>query len=311
MRKGSRVIGLWLAALVVAGCATGDRIDIASFEAYHEAVAELGTSAGQALAFEREWAYENYMAALAAGGHERPSDVILQFPADGPFAWALADAPIFVDLRQTEAKLARINDVFERYTALLVTLAGGEADDGERIERLAGRLNENARSAAGAVGLDLDAGQGALFATAAATAAQAWLANRRAGDLAAVLAANQGAVADFAELGAAAAETAAVGIKDAYQDATQRWIARVVEAGVGARAGLVEEQLATNARTIGQLRGLEQIRDGYLALADTHAQLGRGLASGRLPDVQALVERATAIRALYQRLSADRGDEAP
>ncbi len=295
-----------LVLVLGSGCAATSGVDVERFQKYRGAFSELSSSAEAALAFERQWAYDNYMVALKSGGFESPSDVILKFPAeaDDPFGWSLPKAPIFLTLRETEAQLARVNDVFSEYISLLVALAGGDSGDSERIEALATDLNHNSRSAGRALGLDVEAQHAGFFATAAASAAKAYLARKRSEDLRAVLERNQKAVEAFAGLGAEAAELSAIGIKDEYQDATQRWIQRVVDTPPGGRAELVEEQLGLNERTISQLQGLRKLHDGYLALAEAHSALARTVATSSPFSVDGLAEQAREVRDLYNRLKA-------
>lgn len=293
-----------LVAVMTAGCSTTATVDSGPFETYRQAFSELRTGAEDALAFEREWAYENYMNALKAGGPESPADVILEFPAveGNPFAWSMPGRPIFLTLEDSGKKLSRVNDLFSDYTALLVRLAGGESDDAGHIETLAERLNENSRSAGRALGLEVDAEQTAFFATAAAAAARAYLENRRADDLRTVLERNQQAVEAFTRLGAELVELSAIGVKDEYQDAAKAWSKQVVNASSGQRARLVERQLELNRRTISQLGGLRTLRDGYLEVAETHRALARTVGGEARVDVRALADRAREVRDLYQRL---------
>ena len=302
-RLRGRTLAL-VVAIAGAGCATQPAVESERLEQYRQAFSALQASAEEALAFERDWAYENYMRGLQEGGPESPADVILQFPAaDGdPFAWSLPDRPIFQSLDESASALSRVNGLFSDYTSLLVGLAGGDSDDAAGIEALAARLNENSRSAARALGLEVEAEDTALFATAAATAARAYLEHQRAEDLREVLRRNQDAVAAFARLGADMAELSATGVKDEYQDATDAWIQRVIGAPADRRAQLVERQLERNQRTIAQLRGLRMLRDGYLQVAETHAELARALGSEAPVDVQAIAERARDVRELYRRL---------
>lgn len=293
-----------LSGIVLAGCATTAAVDSERFEEYRQAFSALQASAEEALAFEREWAYDNYMRALQAGGHESPADVILEFPSEegDAFAWSLPGRPIFLTLEDSASGLSRVNGLFSDYTALLVGLAGGQSDDAARIEALAEALNENSRSASQALGLEVDAEQTAFFATAAAAAARVYLENRRADDLRTVLEENQQAVDAFARLGAELAELSAIGVKEEYQDATDAWIERVVNAPSSRRAQLVEQQLELNQRTIAQLRGLRALHDGYLEVAGTHADLARTVGSEAPAGIRTIADRAREVQDLYKRL---------
>lgn len=308
----TRFYCLCLTATLLAGCAATAPIDTKQFTAYHDAVESLRKGSETALAFEREWTYRNYVAALSEGGGVNPQNLILDFP-DGPkgtFAWSLASAPVYITIQNSERSLKQVNDVFSNYTQLLLELAGSKSDDAERIKSLGKALNDKSQSVERALGAEPDKKNVAFFSAVAAEAAQAYLNNKRRKSLQTVLRENQAAVDAFARLGADVASISAAGIKSEYQNDTSRWMRRVTAASGAGRVKLVQEQLALNERTIGQLNALQQIHDSYLALAQKHAELASSVATKGKVDFRYLLGEGQRLRDFYRELQAKEGSKA-
>jgi hypothetical protein len=306
LKKTAHLLWVLLFAALAAGCATTATIKTNEFAAYHDAVETLSAGSAEALAYEREWTYRNYLAQFTEGGPASPADLILDFPTGpgAPFASALPDAPQYMAIRDTETRLAELNKLFSDYTVLLMDLAGADAKDADRIKNLGEALNKNSLSAAQALGVHVGAKPVALFSAAATTAAQAYVNHHRRESLQTVLRDNQPAVDAFARLGADAASISAVGIKTEYQNDTKRWVNRYAKAAASKRPKLIEEQLALNERTIAQLDALRKIHDGYLLLARKHAELASSVVTGNAVDLRRLIDNGRELRDLYKRLRA-------
>jgi len=306
LNRACHILSVVLLAAFAAGCATTAPIKTDKFVAYHDAVETLSAGSAEALAYEREWTYRNYLAQFTEGGAASPADLILDFPTGpgAPFASALPDAPQYMTIRDTETRLAELNTLFSDYTLLLMDLTGADAKDADRIRSLGESLNKNSLSAAQALGVQAGAKPVALFSAAATAAAQAYVNHHRRESLQAVLRDNQPAVDAFARLGADAASISAVGIKTEYQNDTKRWVDRYAKAAASKRPKLIEEQLALDERTVAQLDALRKIHDGYLLLARKHAELATSVVTGNAVDLRRLIDNGRQLRDLYKRLRA-------
>lgn len=295
---------LALVAVLASGCAGTGEVPRETLQAHQEDARDLARAVDDHLTRERDRAYEHYMTALASGGSANPANVIMDFPAgDGaPFRWTLPNAPGFVAVDDAARRLERLNQLYIRYTDLLVALAGADADAEGRLDSLARTLHQESGALTQLLPVQPETDDRALFATAAATAARTWLERRRGRDLAAVLDANQAAVDALARVGRQAAENAAIGVQDGYRDRTRRWIRRIGDAPESEHPDLVAEQLDTNDRVIARLDALAAIHEAYTAVARTHAQLANSLTRQREPDLEALAARVRAIGAAYRNL---------
>ena len=295
---------LALVAVLASGCAGTGAVPRETLRTHHEDARDLAGAVDDSLTRERDRAFDQYMTALASGGTANPADVIMDFPAgDGaPFRWTLPNAPGFVAVDDAARRMERLNQLYIRYTDLLVALAGADADAQDRLDNLARTLHRESGSLMQVLPLQPETDDRALFATAAATAARIWLERRRARDLAAVLDANQVAVDALARVGREAAENAAIGVQDGYRDRTRHWVRRVGDAPADEHPDLVAEQLDTNDRVIARLEALAAIHAAYTAIARTHAQLANSLTRQRQPDFQELAARVRAIGAAYRKL---------
>lgn len=306
LKQTSHILAVALFAAFAAGCAATAPVKTEEFAAYHDAVETLSAGSAEALAYERDWTYRNYLTQFSEGGAANPADLILDFPtgSGAPFASALPDAPQYMAIRNTETRLAELNKLFSDYTLLLMDLAGADAKDADRIKNLGEALNKNSLSAAQALGLSVGPKPVALFSAAATAAAQAYVNHHRRDSLQTVLRDNQPAVDAFARLGADAASISAVGIKTEYHNDSKRWVARYTQATASKRPKLIEQQLALNERTIAQLNALREIHDGYLLLARKHAELASSVVTGNDVDLRHLIDNGQQLRDLYRRLRA-------
>jgi len=177
------------------------------FEEYSESFQKMRTGADALMELDYQLARQGFVD-QALRNAMKVDDVSLTIDAKWPHKWQYNNEPLFVKVRKAQKALEHLNSQFAKYTGLLIQISGGEIVDQKRFDKLAADLNKNSKSAvqalsqAGGGKISLAASeQGlALFSAAAATAAKAYIDNKRKEELQKTITENQPVVDLFSKL---------------------------------------------------------------------------------------------------------------
>jgi hypothetical protein len=181
--------------------------------------------------------------------------------------------PLFVDVRELRQGIDALNEAFVQYALYLAKLAGGGAEDAERIAALAKDANANLRSARTALNLDVDNDELALVATIGAEALRKKIEGDRRRFLEETMDFAQPQIEAFAVAGRAAMKLSAGELKEAYlQWADARRLACNQVGGVERRR-IISEVIDRNENIQTLLATLDTIRAGYEQIPEAHREL--------------------------------------
>ena len=234
-------------------------------------------------------------------------ELALQFDDTDPFKYKFKitsekePEPLFIKWQRLDAGLTDLNTTFIEYTRLLATLAGGELINKKDFEKLAADLNGNARSALASLGREVNSSELALFSEAAATAAYAYIGNKRKQYLIDIVTSNQDSVDKFTDFAREIVEVLAFDIRDTYLN-TYRSLLTEWVASSSERKREVADKIYTSSEITGKtLDMLKSMDKTYKSLADTHKKLAAGLESGYF-SVSDLIADIKRLQKLYKDL---------
>lgn len=285
---------LWLMFLtLLPACSAINTVSTIPFEDYQDAVSTLKQESDHALQVAYQHELDQFKADLAGDDVSNVSSIMLQFPPDDPYAWKyLTDEqgtlkPLFLSMADMQQTLASMNSQLLSYTELLVALAGADENTQLDVQAEAQEFKENASSLVGRLNqFNIDASgvgpQGlALFSTAAALSAEAFLENKRKALLVGVLRAGVEPLETFVKKAQEATSITAQGVKDQYQDQIKNAVRASIAAKGEDRIKSLEQLLALNDDSTQQLELLSNIHKSYGALPHSHRRLITAVDQGR------------------------------
>lgn len=274
-------------ALVLAlpACSAINTLNTKPFEDYQNAITTLKQESDQALQAAYQQELDQFKSDLADGDNSRLSSFVIQFPLDEPFAWSYprdnqgSVKPLFISIADMQQTLTYMNSQLLTYAGLLVALAGADERAQFDVQAEAQRFSANASSLMGRLNqFNIDTSrvdsQGlALFSTAAAMAAEAYLENKRSALLVDVLRAGIGPLKTFVETAQEAISVTAQGVKDKYQDQIKAAVREVLDAKGNDRIEYLENLIGQNNELTQQLELLRNIHKSYGAIPASQRQL--------------------------------------
>ncbi len=293
-----------LAALMVVGCATTPP-DPEPFQQFLDATSQVAQSADQAIALEYEQSLAAYENRFKTGEDKDISKLLLAFDPAHVFDANYQDEPVFIAIGEQRRKLGELNRLVTEYAALLVRIVGssGAYDVGEQAKALnqqTGKLITSVKELTGGETSEPLSRLGkvdttALLSTAFAAAAKAYIENKRRKDLVELLNLGQAPMDTYADLGQVIARSAAASLKVHYSN---RFLALVQ-----ADRKDVKGVLALNDSFLKQLKLLKELDGAFQALPQEHARLTAAVAAGADVSFKSLIERAKALKSLYEELA--------
>lgn len=291
-------------ALIVTGCATTPP-NPQPFQDFLEATSQVAQSADQAIALEYEQSLAAYENRFKTGEAEDISKLFLGVDPEHVFDANYEDEPVFIAIGEQRRQLGKLNQLVTEYAALLVRIVGssGAYDVGEQAKALnkeTGKLMANVKELTGGGTSERLSRLGkvdtsALLSTAFATAAKAYIENKRRKDLVELLNLGQPPMDVYADLGQVIARTAAASLKTHYSN---RFLAVVRNNKKDVKA-----VLALNDSFLIQLKLLKELDGAFQTLPQEHARLTAAVAAGADVSFKSLIERAKSLKSLYEELA--------
>jgi hypothetical protein len=291
-------------ALVVTGCATTPP-DPQPFQQFLDATSQVAQSADQAIALEYEQSLAAYENRFRTGEEKDISKLFLAFDPKGVFDVAYNDEPVFIAIGEQRRQLVKLNQLATEYAALLFRIVGssGAYDVAEQAKALnteTGKLMASVKELTGAEASapssrleKVDAT--ALLSTAFATAAKAYIENKRRKDLTELLKLGQPVMDTYGDLGQVIARSASASLKVQYSNQFR--------ALVQTDRKDVKAVLALNDTFLKQLKLLRELDGAFQALPQEHARLTAAVAASAEVSFRSLIERAKVLKALYEELA--------
>jgi len=303
----SRVL-LCTLVLMLTACAVVEPLDTQPFLDYQSAVSGLKDSSDQAIEAVYQEEFDRFKATIESGETGDVRQLMLDFPPDSSFGWSYPgsnDQPIFISIANMRETLAAMNAQLLNYTGLLLALAsadkGTDYDASAQAEKFnddAGQLLQRLDSLGVGVG-DVGSRDMALFSTAAANLASAYLENKRVELLTAILDDGLDPLQAFVEKAQEAMALTAANAKTHYQDGRLE-LARAVAADGGTSA--LESLLALNEQITQRLSLYKSIHDGYGALPNAQRQIIAAVRQSRDPSLGELLAYVASVKQQFENL---------
>lgn len=292
-----------------------------SLAAFRDTLVQLDARAAEAMTFEYEWSYRNFKGRVQDQPDVDPRELALQFcsgsgsgSASGSVfdaSWGSCDAgagspPVFVVIADARQTLGQLNQMMIDYASFLLLFNDANAATRPSLESAAGRIGESAQSLAGKFDRTFDEARFGAFANMGVGLVEQLLARKQRDGMAAVLADFQPGVAAFADLGSEAMKNSALGIQAEYVEDRGPRLGAIAGArdDPPRRLELVEDLIALNEQTVGQLDVLARLDAAYQSLAGAHAELMSALQTGQRASLAELVMHVERIGSAYSTLHA-------
>lgn len=270
-------IGALAAFLVGQGCAAV--VDPRPFERLHETAAAFRDGTDETLGAVYDLAAEGFTTPSPFGEEVTFDQLVLTWEEGGDPTRPRQEAePLHVMIRDMRRGTDELNVAISEYTRFLLLLAGGRAEDAERLEELARTANLEFRSARDGLGLPGDDGEVALVATLGSELLRRKIEGDRRNYLRETMREAQPTVRTFGDFMVASMDLLAGDVTTAYL----RWVESRRrahdDAGSDAdRREILQELLERNEKTLLLLDVIRTTREGFRKLPQAHAEVLAGL----------------------------------
>lgn len=289
----AQILFILIVTLSVTGCAIQSPTQ-APFQAFLDVTQQVDQSTNSVLEYDYQQEKQAFRTQLSQATAFDATALFLEPDLLDPFELSYpGQTPLFQTIAEHRRKARTANQLLTQYAALLVTLTSADTGSFD-IAREAESLNEQAITFLGTDG-------SALFSTLFATAAKAYLENKRKNDLVELLAQGQNIVDRLSGLGQKTAELSAQGVKKNYDLAFSQQ-ARQIAPGTAAGSSDIDGLFAINQRTIEQLRLLRELHQTYTSLPANHSLLISAVQSNQDVSFYALINQASSLNNLYSQL---------
>ena len=311
LRMGARRLLVLVAVLAMSsgGLGCSKAVKPEPFKAYATSVRQVQTGADESLGVAYSWSRESYLVRAAAPGSTAAIDLQLIATGKDPYGWKLPNDGVVLPwkIKQFRLGVERLNTSLVEYADLLASLASDELVSQQRFDQLATDLNDNAKSAAKALGSPLSDDQAALLSTAASELAKRYIEHKRKDFLAQALRENQAQIESAADLGRTAVRITATSLRKAYEDQSHsigQKIAAASRLSEAQRRALVESLVVLDEQFVDQLKVLSALDLSYETLPKAHRELGESIESADAPldQIRALYEDGKRLQRLYDQL---------
>lgn len=311
----SRVL-LSVLVLMLSACAVVEPLDTQPFLDYQSAVSSLKDSSDQAIEVVYQEEFDQFKARIESGESGDVRQLMLDFPPGSSFGWAYPGSngqPIFIGIANMRETLAAMNAQLLDYTSLLLALASADqgtdydaAAQAEKFNSDAGGLLQRLDSLGVGVG-DVGSRDVALFSTAAANLAAAYLENKRVELLTEILDDGLAPMQAFVEKAQEAMVLTAANAKTHYQDERTELVDAVVSDG---SSSALDKLLALNERITQRLALYKNIHDGYGALPNAQRRIITAVKESRDPSLGELLSYVANVKAQFEDLEDGNGSKA-
>jgi len=268
----SKALIALLIAVGLVGCAT---VNPKPFQQYEEAVREAQSGIDAAMSANYDWTRTGFSEEFAINTNSAFSQLLIQ-QSEG-YAWTIGADPVYLKIKEARAALAELNGAFADYVGLLSTLAGGDLVSTDKFDELAGELNENTRSAAEALSLEMPSEGFSLFSTAASEAARLYIEKRRQKHLKRVLETNQDNVQAYADTCVSLVHAIRGTMKTYYSSRMEPIKVSWNAAKPDKRLKPTEDALKLNEQFADSMRALQELETAYETLPKAHEDLSKAI----------------------------------
>lgn len=267
----------------------------APFQRFHASVLQAQTGLEKVMDQDVAWTRESDILALAEGPSVPLSRHLLK-NVEGR-GWAMDEVPLSWEARRTRRSLAELNEVFRRYTELLVKAAEGrvtEATFDAWSDATNDALRRWATEQAPTTKTKSDV---AALASLSTEGLRTWVRTRRSRDLESVLRETQPWVEAYARHARGLVDLVRADLKAAYADQTEVLESRWSDKRAPGRATLARTLFNLNEDYVDAVESLESLAKAAAALPPAHAQLAArssSMGSDALAELSEAAHRALA-----------------